>query len=374
MLHDTNKGLDRVNLSEELSKTATWKHLTYGEMKKSNSPNSNASPSAGGAGDVTDGSNKKRRRKRSRTTNNKPPGSNKELSTPPLSNGVKSHPVEHSEMLGETAATQHDYNEGDGIPTLVLQPWMTGAGEETGGGGGYEDEDDNTMSVREKHLNNLNRQGSVDRPTHTAMSSRQNSILESSRSKHLPRQSSEERNPSSYKRQQRANKDRTGGGGSSFSSKRHDSSKKERKHSSHKGPKGGSHNHGHHNHKQPPPPTEEIALPPWEQPYHSPPRKDFGLLHIPIENDSHLTLPDVDPACLKVELPTNEKNDTAKMTLDDQVLLLPNFSTKNPLVTETDNNDNKNSLRKDSLLSSDGMPSSRYPNCYDSGDASAELD
>jgi len=37
--------------------------------------------------------------------------------------------------------------------------------------------------------------------------------------------------------------------------------------------------------------TEEAAIPPWEQPYHSPPRKDFGLLKIPEDDCS------VDPAC-----------------------------------------------------------------------------
>ena len=380
MLYDTNKDLDRVNLSEELSKTATWKQLTYAEMKKSNSPN--ASPNAGG--DATDGSNKKRRRKRSRTANNKPPTSagvtNKEISTPPslsMINDAKLNPVEHSELLvgAKPAYNHHSHNETEGVPPLVMQPWMTVAGEETGGTIGYEDDPDSVISVREKHLNNLTRQGSMDRPPHLTMSSRQNSTIEggiSNRLKHLPRQSSDERNPtssssSSFKRQQRTNKDRSerGAVSSSSSSKRHDSSKKERKHSSHKGPKVGGHSTGHHNHKQPQPQVEEIALPPWEQPYHSPPRKDLGLLHAPTD-DLHLTLPDVDPDSVKVDDAAPSINDTVvgKTTLNAECSVL---------LTDIDNNDN--CRRKDSVLGSDTPTTpQRYPNFNDSGDASAELD
>ena len=370
VLHDTNKDLDRVILSEELSKTATWKQLTYAE-KKSNSPN--ASPNAGG--DANDGSNKKRRRKRSRTANNKPPSSNTTVNNKELSmtNDAKSHPVEHSELLTGSIPTAHHPdpdNEAESIPPLVMQPWMTVADKEVGGSIGYEDDIDNAISVREKHLNNLNRQGSMDRPPHMTMS-RQNSTLESgsnNRLKHLPRQSSDERNPSSsssFKRQQRTNKERSGGGNSSSSSfKRHDSSKKERKHSSHKGPKVGGHNHGHHNTKQQSQ-VEEIALPPWEQPYHSPPRKDLGLLHAATD-DSHLTLPDVDSASVKVDDAAPSINDTVvtKTTLNDDCSV--------SLTDDIDKNDN--CRRKDSVLSSDTPTTSHYPNFNDSGDASAELD
>ena len=81
---DINKDLDRVNISEELSKTAAWKQLTFAE---NNSPISNASP-----GDAVDG--KKRRRKRSRTTK---PGPNVGKDSP--QSNPKSPPVENNELI-----------------------------------------------------------------------------------------------------------------------------------------------------------------------------------------------------------------------------------------------------------------------------------
>lgn len=45
-------------------------------------------------------------------------------------------------------------------------------------------------------------------------------------------------------------------------------------------------------------------LPPWEQPYHSPPRKDFGLLKIPEDDCS------VDPACSRSESPPTDQKDS----------------------------------------------------------------
>lgn len=301
--------------------------MTYAE---NNSPISNNSP----GGDATD--NKKRRRKRSRQT--KPPSSaalnaggagiRENFSTHSIHG--KSRPVEHSEEL----ITQQE------SPENVLQPWMIG--------GDYED-DDNT-SMREKHLI---RQGSEENPSHYHHSRQGNNasasdIRSSHSTKHLPRQSSEDRN--SFKRQR--SKDRIAG-----SSKRHDPSKKssERKHSSHKGPKA---------HKQPSAgmAVEEIALPPWEQPYHSPPRKDFGLLHIPA--DDSLLLPDVDPACIKVDTTPADQNETKTTAMignDDDVTL-------------TDNNEN--SCRRDSknsvLSTTSDLP--RRPTGYESGDASAEFD
>ena len=44
----------------------------------------------------------------------------------------------------------------------------------------------------------------------------------------------------------------------------------------------------------------ETSLPPWEQPYQSPPRKDFGLLKIP-ENDLS-----IDPACSRSNSPKSD--------------------------------------------------------------------
>jgi len=319
VLPDINKDLDRVNISEELSKTAAWKQLTFAE---NSSPISNASP-----GDAVDG--KKRRRKRSRTTK---PGPNVGKDSP--QSNPKSPPVENNELIEMNGHTI-------GLPIEDiehrLQPWMTAKGVE----------EEETVNGR------LSRQGSSDRapPPHLT---RQGTVDESqsnrSHSKHVSRQGSE--NKDSFKRQR--SKDRgslKNSSGKRYDSKRSHNKQEGRRNSSHKAPK--------IHHKQIVP-LEETALPPWEQPYHSPPRKDFGLLHIPTDDNM---VPDVDPACSVAQssadnnsnsenVSPNETNET-KTTLDDTI---------SPIVTD----------RKDSILSD----SPRHSNVGgdESGDASAELD
>ena len=126
---DINKDLDRVNISEELSKTAAWKQLTFAE---NNSPISNASP-----GDAGDG--KKRRRKRSRTTK---PGPNVGKDSP--QSNPKSPPVENNELIEMNGHTM-------GLPIEDtehhLQPWMTAKG----------------VDEEETVNGHLSRQGSTDR-------------------------------------------------------------------------------------------------------------------------------------------------------------------------------------------------------------------
>jgi len=216
VLPDVNKDLDRVNISEELSKTAAWKQLTYAE---NNSPLSNSSPI-----DSVDG--KKRRRKRSRSS-----VKNGGKDSSPLATS-KTAPVENSELIELLDHRPHD----DDASDHHLQPWMNHS-------------NDDESNTRNNHSKHLPRQGSEDRL----------------HGKKMSRQGSEDRN--AIKRQRSKDRNSIKGSKGSSSSKRHDR-KQDRRNSSHKQQK------AH-------PVVEETALPPWEQPYHSPPRKDFGLLHIP---------------------------------------------------------------------------------------------
>jgi len=288
-----------------LSKTAAWKQLTFAG---NNSPISNHSPI-----DTADG--KKRRRKRSRTSKN---GGGKDGS--PIGT-VKSSPVENNELIEMNGhqivpdeATEHH-----------LKPWMTQS---------YDAEDD--ISAKNKHLA---RQGMEERSPHSA--------------KHIPRQQSfEDRN--SLKRQRSKDRGSTKDRNKSSSLKRHDckkpherSKQEHRSNSLHNKPSKAQHR-----------PVEETALPPWEQPYLSPPRKDFGLLHIPTDNN---VVPDIDPAATIVPSSENTfspvENET-KTTFEDEI--------PSSLV-----NDRRQS---DGSIITDSPRRLTTKTAYDSGDASAELD
>ena len=160
-------------------------------------------------------------------------------------------------------------------------------------------------------------------------------------SKHS-RQGNDER--SSTKRQR--SKDRNSIKSNKSSTKsRNDSKKshsKERRNSSHKAPK-------------PLLVEAETAPPPWEQPYHSPPRKDFGLLHIPTDDNSLLA--DVDPASPTTQASEHYSDNETKTTLDDTI--------STPVTSD----------RKESGMSViTESPPNGSPRNYDSGDASGEFE
>ena len=291
-----------------MSKTAAWKQLTFAG---NNSPIiSNHSPN-----DNADG--KKRRRKRSRTSKTGGGGGAKDGS--PVGT-VKSAPVEDTEFI--------EMNEHQIVPEEAtehhLQPGMTQS---------FDAEDD--VLAKNKHLT---RQGSDERSPHST--------------KYLPRQqTSEDRN--SLKRQRSKDRGSVKDRNKSSSFKRHDSKK------SHDRSKQEHRSNGSKPPKVQHRPVEETPLPPWEQPYHSPPRKDFGLLHIPTDNNA---VADVDPAANMV-VPSSEntispvENET-KTTFEDDV--------PSPLVSHRRLSDG--SVLTDSLRRFNGKTA------YDSGDASAELD
>lgn len=60
---------------------------------------------------------------------------------------------------------------------------------------------------------------------------------------------------------------------------------------------------------------------PWEQPYHSPPRKDFGLLKIPEDDCS------VDPACSRSESPPTDQKDSNPESRGDDTPLWADYKT-----------------------------------------------
>ena len=210
-----------MNISEELSKTATWKQLTYAEHFSVTTPTSNNSPSND---NVIDGG-KKRRKKRSRGS---------------------LHRETSSSLSRKQKATQDD-NE-----FISMKP--VGEFDEKTDGGRPEktpnfDEYDADSSPETKE--EATRETSYSRPPSSRKTSEERGSMKRQRSKErgdlVKRNSSKERN----------------------SMKRHEQKDRNpmRKQSSHD-----------RKHKKPIP-IEETPLPPWEQPYHSPPRKDLGLLH-----------------------------------------------------------------------------------------------
>lgn len=283
VLPDINKDLDRVNLSEELSKTAAWKQLTYAE---NNSPLTNNSPV-----DSIDG--KKRRRKRSRTSKHGKDSS-------PVGT-MKPEATEHNEVIEMNGIV-------DDPTEHHLQPWMTKTVEEDD----VRNMDYSSRSPDDRIHSKHSRQGNDERSS-------------------MKRQRSKDRN--SLRSNKSSTKNRT------------DTKKsyKERRNSSNKVPK---------THSVEP---ETSALPPWEQPYHSPPRKDFGLLHIPAE-DINL-VPDVDPASPALQINELYSENETITTLDE---------TTSPPVTAD---------RKESGMSViTESPQNGSPRNYDSGDASAEFE
>ena len=212
---DHRKTLARVNISEELSKTAAWKQLTYVE-------NSNSPLSTSPKNDNTDNV-KKRRRKRSRDFLRK----DKDSTSP------KIHRSNNSSNYDD--------------PT-----------------DGYESVDNEEEEEEEVSKTRVKRQSTLDKKR---SETKDRGIMK--------RQASHDR----MKRQGSQDHDRT--------TKRQSS--QDRKH------------------KKKSIPTQETPLPPWEQPYHSPPRKDFGLLKIPEDDLSF------DPACLRSDSPKSESNECSRM-------------------------------------------------------------
>lgn len=170
-----NRGLERVNISEELTKTAAWKQLTY---ENSYSP-FGTSPQD----DSMDG--KKRRRKRSRDHS-------KQKDISPKLDGKQIYVGQSEDCITLTLPSDEDKN--------------------------VRDSNDRFSSQRQSHDRN--------------------------------------------------------------SSKRHDPLKRQ-----------SSHDRKRKTMKEKPQTFEAAPLPPWEQPYHSPPTKDFGRLKIPEDDLS------IDPAC-----------------------------------------------------------------------------
>lgn len=225
---DHNKETDRVNISEELSKTAAWKQLTYAE-------HANTTPSSNVPNESTDG--KKRRKKRSRGQ------MQRSICLPANGGFTKPRFAEENELVEMKPNVEQ---------SVESNPFYEDQ-KANAAGLNFNDTDRTSPEIPSKE---------TERSPHSKPPSRKNSEdrRKKDRGDLVKRNSSKERNSS---------KDRN-------TPKRHDS--KDRNQMKRQSSHDRKHKLSNINKPKPPPP-DETPLPPWEQPYHSPPRKDLGLLH-----------------------------------------------------------------------------------------------
>lgn len=217
VIYDHNKVTERVNIAEELSKTAAWKQLMKDEL--SNSPISN-SPKL-----ERQTSSKRRRKSRRKSAGDMP--------------------REHTS-------------------TFLL------------------DQTDSQFKRKDSQIEKS--------PLHQESENSNEPILSNDRNAQTDRSLSNDRKEL---KERKISKDRSGSGRKRKKSRDH-SVKEHHKHEHHR----------KHEHELVQKIPVEEPLPPWEQPYHSPPRKDFGLLKIPEDDCS------VDPACSRSESPPSDQLDS----------------------------------------------------------------